>query len=54
VALSIDKEYVPKAVSVEAALEIEIVLPVLRGDEVADPLREFGNEFRVVVLKGHF
>ncbi len=54
VALGCDEEHVPEGVAVETALEAEAALPVVGRREVADPLCQLLDEFRVIVLGGHF
>src|ERR1700722_15749953 len=52
-ALGGDEERVPVGVTVKSALEAQVTLPILGRREVADPLRQCVNEFRVVVFAGH-
>ena len=40
--------------AVELGLEVEVALPLLGRREVADPLCQLLDEFRVVVLGGHY
>ena len=54
VALGGDKENVPKAVVVKAALELEVTLPLLGRCEGTDSRCQLRDEFRVVVLGHHF
>jgi hypothetical protein len=48
-----DEERITVGVTVKVALGAQVPLPILGCREVADSLRQFGNEFRVVVFAGH-
>ena len=49
-----DEEHVVEAVAVEAALELQITPPFVRGREIGDPLGELSDDLPVLQLRAHF